>query len=77
MEHKSAGAGGGAWTQPAFEVPERTRLFTGQYRTAGFRDQNFSVSSDGKTFAMLERVVGLRQAMVVTLNWFEGFRGGK
>jgi tRNA A-37 threonylcarbamoyl transferase component Bud32 len=64
-------------TQPAFEVTGRTRLFQGQYQTGGFRDQDYSVSSDGKTFAMLERVVGARQAMVVTLNWFDQFRAGK
>ena len=60
--------------QPTFEVTGRTRLFTGQYQPAAFRDHDYSVSSDGKTFTMLERVVGSRQAMVVTLNWFDQFR---
>jgi hypothetical protein len=32
------------------------------------------VTGDGKTFAMLERVVGTRQAMIATLNWFDQFR---
>ena len=64
-------------TQPAFEVTGRTQLFHGQYQTAGFRDQDYSVSSDGKTFAMLQRVVSARQAIVVTLNWFDQFRTGK
>jgi Tol biopolymer transport system component len=61
-------------TRPAFEVTGRTRLFTGQYQAGNFRDQDYAVTSDGKTFAMLERVVGARQAMVVTLNWFDQFR---
>ena len=61
-------------TQPAFEVTGRSRVFAGQYQTGGFRDQNYSVSGDGKTFAMLERVVGTRQAMVVTLNLFDAMR---
>lgn len=61
-------------TQPAFEVTGRTRVFTGQYQTGSFRDHNYSVTGDGKTFAMLERVVGTRQAMLVTLNWFDQFR---
>jgi eukaryotic-like serine/threonine-protein kinase len=64
-------------TQPAFEVTGRTQLFQGQYQTAGFRDQDYSVSNDGKTFAMLQRVVSTRQAIVVTLNWFDQFRAGK
>jgi hypothetical protein len=64
-------------TQPAFEVTGRTRLFAGGYQSGNFRDQDYSVSGDGKLFAMLERVVGNRQAMVVTLNWFDGFRARK
>jgi eukaryotic-like serine/threonine-protein kinase len=61
-------------TQPAFEVTGRTRLFTGEYLAATNRVQAYSVTSDGKTFAMLQRVVGARQAMVVTLNWFDQLR---
>jgi serine/threonine-protein kinase len=64
-------------TQPAFEVTGRTRLFTGQYQRGGFREPNYSVSADGKTFVMLDRVVSARQAMVVTLNWFDQFRERK
>jgi Tol biopolymer transport system component/tRNA A-37 threonylcarbamoyl transferase component Bud32 len=65
-------------TQPAFEVTGRTPLFQGSsYQSAGFRDQDFSVSTDGKTFAMLQRVVSTRQAIVVTLNWFDQFRAAK
>jgi Tol biopolymer transport system component len=64
-------------TQPTFEVTGRTRLFTGEYQAGNFRDQDYSVSTDGKTFAMLERVVGSRQALVVTLNWFDQFRARK
>lgn len=48
-----------------------------QYQAGNFRDQDYSVSTDGKTFAMLERVVGSRQALVVTLNWFDQFRARK
>jgi Tol biopolymer transport system component len=61
-------------TQPSFEVTARTRLFTAQYNTANFLDQNYSVSRDGGTFIMLQGVVGSQQAMVVTLNWFDQFR---
>src|SRR6185295_7223701 len=64
-------------TQPGFEVTGRTRLFTGEYQPGSWRDQNYSVSGDGNSFAMLERVVGTRQAMVVTLNWFDRFRADK
>jgi hypothetical protein len=64
-------------TQPGFEVIGRTRLFTGEYLLGNWRDQNYSVSGDGNSFAMLERVVGTRQAMVVTLNWFDRFRADK
>jgi Tol biopolymer transport system component len=64
-------------TQPAFEVTGRARLFTGQYQEGGFRDRNYSLTSDGKTFAMMARVIGTGQAMVVTLNWFDQFRAGK
>src|SRR5204863_9136495 len=54
-------------TKPAFEVTGRTRLFTGPYQTAFAQEPDYSVSADGKTFALLEPVVGARQAMVVTL----------
>ena len=64
-------------TQPGFEVTGRTRLFIGEYMTGGFRDHNYSVSADGKSFALLQRVVGTRQAMVVTLNWFDQFQAAK
>ena len=61
-------------TQPGFEVTGRTKLFTGQYGAAGFRDHNYSVIPDGNTFAMLQGVVGAQQALVVTLNWFDQVR---
>jgi serine/threonine-protein kinase len=61
-------------TKPTFEVMGRTTLFTHQYQAASFHDQDYGVSSDGKTFAVLEAIVGVRQAMVVTLNWFDQFR---
>ena len=64
-------------TQPGFEVTGRTRLFAGEYPLGNWRDHNYSVTGDGKSFAMLERVVGTRQAMVVTLNWFDRFRARK
>ncbi|HET9727422.1 MAG TPA: hypothetical protein VFP28_10950, partial [Gemmatimonadales bacterium] len=61
-------------TQPAFEVTGRTRLFTGGYETGFGQIPNYDVSADGKTFVMLQRVVGNRQAMVVTLNLFDEMR---
>ncbi|MGH7513213.1 MAG: protein kinase domain-containing protein [Gemmatimonadales bacterium] len=61
-------------TSPAFEVTGRTRLFTGGYQTSFGQDHDYSVSADGKTFALLEPVVGARQAMVVTLNLFDEIR---
>ncbi|HUF35570.1 MAG TPA: hypothetical protein VMN37_06445, partial [Gemmatimonadales bacterium] len=64
-------------TRPAFEVTGRTRLFTGQYQPGGLRDRNYSLTSDGRTFAMMERVLGTRQALVVTLNWFDHLRTGR
>jgi Tol biopolymer transport system component len=62
-------------TRTGFEVTGRTKLFTGVYERAIFKDHNFAVSRDGQTFLMLQRVVGSRQALVVTLNWFDQFRG--
>jgi serine/threonine-protein kinase len=64
-------------TQPGFEVTGRTKLFTGQYNAANSRDQNYGVAPDGNTLVMLQRVVGAEQALVVTLNWFDQFRGTK
>ena len=65
-------------TQPGFEVTGRTKLFTGQYGTAAFRDHNYSVTPDGSTFAMLQGIVGgPEQALVVTLNWFDKLREKK
>ena len=66
-------------TQAGFEVTGRTNLFTGQYETSftGTRSPNYSVSPDGRTFLMLERVVGSRQAIAVTLNWFDQLRARK
>src|SRR5262249_23006413 len=50
-------------TQPAFEVMGRTRLFTGEYETGIGWVPNYAVSPDGKTFAVLQKVIGARQAM--------------
>jgi hypothetical protein len=49
-------------------------LFTGQYNPGNFRDHDYSVTPDGKTFVMLQRVIGSEQALVVTLNWFDQLR---
>ncbi len=64
-------------TQPTFEVTARTKLFNGQYETAGFRDHNYSVTPDGNTLVVLQSVVGSEQALVVTLNWFDQLRAQK
>jgi serine/threonine-protein kinase len=61
-------------TQPTFEVTGRTRLFSGDYEPGASGMPAYSVSPDGTTFVMLQRVVGARQAMVVTLNLFDGLR---
>jgi serine/threonine-protein kinase len=58
-------------TQPSFEVLGRVRLFSGQFDPGNFRDHNYSVSADGKTFLMVQPVVGAGQALVVTLGWFD------
>jgi Tol biopolymer transport system component/tRNA A-37 threonylcarbamoyl transferase component Bud32 len=58
-------------TRAGFEVRGRTRLFTGSYDPAVFKGRNYDVTRDGRTFLMLQRVVGARQAVVVTLNWFD------
>jgi tRNA A-37 threonylcarbamoyl transferase component Bud32 len=58
-------------TTTGFEVRGRTRLFTGPYDPAVVKDRNYDVTRDGRTFLMLQRVVGARQAVVVTLNWFD------
>ena len=57
-------------TKPSFEVLGRAKLFSGPFRLAAFRDQNYSVTADGKTFLMVQPVVGPGQALVVTLGWF-------
>jgi serine/threonine-protein kinase len=64
-------------TRAGFAVTGRTKLFTGVYERALYRDHNYDVSRDGQTFVMLQRVVGARQAIVVTLNWFDQFRAEK
>ena len=64
-------------TQAGFEVTGRTKLFTGPFNAASFNDQNYSVAADGKTFVMLQRVIGAEQAMVVTLNWSDQLRARK
>jgi hypothetical protein len=58
-------------TSPTFEVTGRRVLFTGDYAAAAFGDHNYSVSRDGRTFAMLRPVRGTRQAVVLTLHWFD------
>jgi serine/threonine-protein kinase len=57
-------------TQPSLEVLERTKLFSGAFVPAAFRDHNYSVAADGKLFLMVQPVVGAGQALVVTLGWF-------
>jgi serine/threonine-protein kinase len=64
-------------TAPAFEVTGRTKLFSGEFDRGNFLDHNYSIMPDGQTFVMLRRVVNSRQALVVTLNWFDQFRGKK
>ena len=64
-------------TRPGFEVTGRSLLFSGDYQRGAFREPNFSVSRGGRTFAMLERVVGTGQAIVVTLNLFSRSSSGK
>jgi serine/threonine-protein kinase len=64
-------------TRAGFAVTGRTKLFTGVYERALYRVHNFDVSRDGRTFVMLQRVGGARQAIVVTLNWFDQFRAEK
>ena len=61
-------------TRPSFEVLARTKLFSGQFDAGNFRDHNYSVAPDGKSFLMIQPVVGPGQALVVTLNWFEQMR---
>ena len=63
--------------QPGFEITGRTKLFSAEYETANFLDQNYGVAPDGKSFFMLQRVVGTQQALVVTLNWFDQLRAGR
>jgi Tol biopolymer transport system component len=55
----------------AIEITGRSRLFTGAYQTAGFFDQDYAVSGDGRQFVLVEPLVGVRQSLVVTLNWFD------
>ena len=57
-------------TQPSLEVLGRAKLFTGQFESGNFRDHDYSVAADGKTFLMVQPVVGAEQALVVTLGWF-------
>jgi serine/threonine-protein kinase len=57
-------------TQPSLEVLGRSKLFTGQFESGNFRDHDYSVAADGKTFLMVQPVVGTEQALVVTLGWF-------
>jgi Tol biopolymer transport system component len=61
-------------TRPTFEVTGRTRLFSGDYEQGVSGWPAYTVSPDGKTFLMLQRVTGVRQAMVVTLNLFDELR---
>ena len=61
-------------TAPTFEVTARTKLFSGEYESSIGGVPNYAVSPDGKTFIMLQKVIGARQAMVVTLNLFDELR---
>jgi serine/threonine-protein kinase len=64
----------GVRSEPAVEITARTRLFKGNYQTAGFFDQDYGVSRDGRQFVMLTPLVTARQSLVVTLNWFDALR---
>ena len=61
-------------TAPSFEVTGRRKLFTQEFEGGVFLDQNYSVSRDGRNLFMLRRVTGSRQAISVTLNWFDQLR---
>jgi tRNA A-37 threonylcarbamoyl transferase component Bud32 len=64
-------------TVPSFEVTGRTKLFAEDFMSAVFMDQNYSVMRGGKSLFMLRRVTGSRQAISVTLNWFDQLRAGR
>ncbi|HEY7682351.1 MAG TPA: protein kinase [Gemmatimonadales bacterium] len=58
-------------TQGGFEIGSRTQLFTGAFDQAQFGTRAYDVNRDGRTFVMLQPLVGTGQAVAVTLNWFE------
>jgi hypothetical protein len=61
-------------TQSGFEVTGRSTLFTGVYLSDNFRDHNYAVSRDGRTFVMVRSVQSTNQAVTVMLNWFDQMR---
>ncbi len=58
-------------TAGAFEIGNRTQLFSGVFSTSPGTTANYDVTRDGQTFLMLQPIVGSAQAVTVTLNWFE------
>ena len=58
-------------TRPGFEVTGRSTLFTGDYLSDNFRDHNYAVSSDGRTFVMVRSAASTNQSVTVMLNWFD------
>ena len=58
-------------TAGAFEIGNRTQLFSGVFSTSPGTLANYDVTRDGQTFLMLQPIVGSAQAVIVTLNWFE------
>jgi serine/threonine-protein kinase len=58
-------------TAGAFEIGNRTALFSDVFSTDPLGLANYDVTRDGQTFIMLQPVVGSAQAVIVTLNWFE------
>jgi serine/threonine-protein kinase len=62
-------------TRPGFEVTGRSTVFTGDYLPAYFRDHNYAVSRDGRTFVMVRSAQSTNQSVTVMLHWFDQIRG--
>jgi len=58
-------------TRPGFEVTGRSTLFTGDYLPEFYRDHNYAVSRDGRTFVMVRSAASSNQTVTVMLNWFD------
>jgi hypothetical protein len=58
-------------TAGAFEIGNRTALFSDVFSIDPLTLANYDVTRDGQTFIMLQPIVGSAQAVIVTLNWFE------